>query len=138
MKMDARSCDPAGDGGDGYVYGAIHGRKQAPMRRCVAVTENGALPTGENRRHPPSLTRDRAMTDRVNTAMKPIETPQAHTRQHRVVAQPRVAQLRDRGDTVLTPRNLSDRPIGCVEFFGYSPNKSTQPTESPPLLDQTR
>ena len=75
---------------------------ELPQHGSTEVTEHGALPRPEHRRHPPALLRKPRMPDRVHTTMHPMQPSTRHPPRHRRIPEPRPRKLSAGHEPMLT------------------------------------
>jgi hypothetical protein len=110
MQPDRRPPRPAGIASDRDVDHTVHGEK-LPRDGRRQVAQHRAVAARQHRCEPASLTRQRAMADRVDAAVQDVQPPGPNTMIGRVSADAERRQLRPRHDAVLSPREIGERQV---------------------------
>jgi hypothetical protein len=66
---------------------------KAPPRGSAAVTEHGARPAGKHRRQRSTVATDVGVTDGINRAVQPVQTPRTQPMVDRVAFDPEAEEL---------------------------------------------
>src|SRR5258708_2432371 len=77
------------------------GPAQTPQRGCVTMTQNGALPTGQNRRHEPSFWGEHRVTDGIHASVNRVKPTHRYAPLDRRRREAELQQLVVRDDPVL-------------------------------------
>jgi hypothetical protein len=74
------------------------------------------------------------MSNAVDAAMDPVQTPRGHSSRDRTAAKADLLKLTRRDHAVLSRGSFRDQMIWLVDFVPHSETKSTPAPTSPPLL----
>lgn len=131
VKLYARSPSRPSAGGSGYMHRTLPVTDQVPQGRGAQVAEDCPGSTRENGCHASSLSRNRAMANRIDASMQAKESSGLDPIPHGVLVQPQVPQLANRGHAMLPSCNLGHAQVDWVEIVAHIATKSTQ-TETLP------
>ena len=97
--------------GGRHVNIAASALHQRPKRRRAAVAEDRIRTAREYRGHPKSPSRQAAMADRVDAAVRELQPANGYAVVNRATADAHSLQLPARHDAVLAPRQIGDIPL---------------------------
>lgn len=99
---------------DDDLDSGARGGSDPPQRRRRAMAEHGSDASGQDRRHPPALRRQRTVTDRVDTRVNGVQPAALEPQLDRTRAGSRLEQLPPGDDAVLPTREVGQKAIEVV------------------------
>jgi hypothetical protein len=132
--MDAEPVAPTSTrvARNGHVHWSAAAREKPPELSCASVAENGPFPARQHRGHPPPLTAEPGMPDRVYPPEDPVEPSGLDRFPDAVLANPGSPQLPDLSDAVLSRCDFRDHPVGAGDLFVHQTKKAPTGPVSPP------